>query len=94
MNEGFVGCCALGCGLTSCAICFRFCFAGRVNTNPSSSSMDCLFCVAALLAILSLDRRLLAGGEFNSNTCCFFVARVVVVLPLLLCGGVTGGESG
>ena len=62
-----------------------------MNTNPSSSSIDCLFC-PALLAILSLDLRLFAGGDWFSLAICFF-PRVVVVFVLSF-GGVAGGESG
>jgi hypothetical protein len=63
-----------------------------VNTNPSSSSIEVRF-VPVLLAIRSLDLRLLEGGELISITLCL-VPREAVVLPFTLCGGVAGGESG
>lgn len=79
-------------GLGGGDICFwdacAFLFGALVNTNPSSSSIDCLFC-PVLFAILSLDLRLFAGGESLSPVTCFF-PRVAV----LSFGGVMGGDSG
>jgi hypothetical protein len=73
MTNGFTG-------RTSAAL--RFGFGARVNTNPSSSSIDCRF----LLAIRSLDLRRLEGGELTSFIRLFPFADLAL--------GVAGGESG